>query len=280
MIGLLASRLLLITSLCAGGIRATQTADEIMAQVALHQDSAVAARSQFVYHQNVLVRMKRANGKIAREETRDYTVTPAADGIKRELVSLSGTIGEGKKAVTYDKADFRYKNIDIDGELVQNFADDFGVDKKSKDGVAHDLFPLRSELLTKYTFTLTGTEKWHDREAYHIEFQPSAKRDIDDDCWAGDALIDTVELQPLVVTSHLACKLPLLVKTMLGTNIKQVGFKVTYQKFDDGIWFPVTYGGELQFRAVFMYARTVGVGLVNSDFHRAKVDTAIKYELK
>ena len=40
-----------------------QTADEIMAKVAKNQDADVAARSQFVYHQNLLVRMKRANGK-------------------------------------------------------------------------------------------------------------------------------------------------------------------------------------------------------------------------
>ena len=198
--------------------------------------------------------------------------------MKRELTHLTGTIGSGKNAVTYDKADFRYKNVDIDGELLQSFADDFGVDKKSKDGVSHELFPLRTELLPRYTFELIGSEKWHDRDAFRIAFKPSEKRDIDDDCWAGEALIDKAEFQPLMITSHLACKLPVLVKTMLGTNVKQVGFKVTYQKFDDGIWFPVTYGGEFQFRAVFFYARSVGMGLINSDFHRTQVDTAIKYE--
>ncbi len=255
-----------------------QTADEIIAKVAQNQDADVAARSQFVYHQNLLVRMKRANGKLAREETRDYTVTPKADGVERELTHLTGTIGNGKNAVTYDKADFRYKNVDIDGELVQSFADDFGVDKHSKDGVSHDLFPLRTAQLPKYVFSLAGIEKWHDREVYKIEFKPSGKREIDEDCWEGEALIDKIEFQPLLVTSHLACKLPVLVKTLLGTNIKQVGFKVTYQKFDEGIWFPVTYGGEFQFRAVFVYARNVGIGLVNSDFHRTSVDTAIKYE--
>ena len=256
-----------------------QTADDIIARVAKNQDADVAARNQFVYHQNLLIRMKRANGKVAREETRDYTVTPSADGVKRELIQLTGTVGNGKNAVTYDQADFRYKNIDIDGELVQNFSDTFGVDKNSKDGVSHDLFPLRTELLPKYMFELTGTEKWHHRDVYHIDFKPSGKREIDEDCWAGEALIDKAEFQPLMITSHLACKLPVLVKTLLGTNIKQVGFKVTYQKFDEGIWFPVTYGGEFQFRAAFVYARSVGIGLINSDFHRTRVDTAIKYDV-
>ena len=170
--------------------------------------------------------------------------------MKRELTHLTGTIGSGKKAVTYDKADFRYKNVDIDGELLQSFADDFGVDKKSKDGVSHELFPLRTELLPRYTFELTGSEKWHDRDAfpYRLQTVRKARRSM---TIAGreKRLIDKAEFQPLMITSHLACKIPVLVKTMLGTNVKQVGFKVTYQKFDDGIWFPVTYGGEFQFRA-------------------------------
>ncbi len=266
--------------ICAGLLPA-ETADEIMAKVAANQDAAVAARSQFVYHQNVLVRMKRANGKLAREETRDYTVTPGAGGVKRELVAFSGSIGKGKDVISYDKPDFRYKGLDVDGDLVQSFADDFGVDEKSKDGVSHDLFPLRSESAKKYHFKLTGTEKWHDRDVFHVEFAPNGKPgvfDDNDDCWTGEALIDKAEYQPVLVTSHFDCKIPVLVKTMLGTNVQQIGFKVTYQKFDEGVWFPVTYGGEFRFRAVFLYARSVGIGLVNSDFHRTRVDTAIKYE--
>ena len=257
-----------------------QTADEIMAQVAKKQDADVEARAQYVYHQNLLVRMKRANGKIAREETRDYTVTPAADGIKRELVHFSGTVGSGKSAVSYDKPGYQHGNIDIDGQLVPQFADDFGAEKDSKDGVDHGLFPLRSKVLPRYSFQLVGSEMLHGREVYHIRFEPNSKRDIDEDCWAGEAMIDKAEFQPLEITSHLACKVPVLVKALLGTNVRQTGFKVTYQKFDDAVWFPVTYSGEFEFRAVFVYARKVGIGLINSDFRRAKVDTAIKYEME
>jgi hypothetical protein len=271
-------RLYLALVLCACSLNA-QTADEIMAKVAKNQDADVAARSQFVYHQNILMRMKRANGKLAREETRDYTVTPSEKGLERKLIRVAGSIGDGKKAVTYDSADFRHSNLDIDGEIIQGIADDFGHDQKSKDGVDHDLFPLRSDMLSRYVFKLSGTEKWHDRDVYHITFKGLDKDDDDHHCWAGEALIDKTEFQPLMVTSYLDCKIPVLVKTLLGTNVKQVGFKVTYQKFDEGIWFPVTYGGEFQFRAAFVYARTVGIGLVNSDFHHTQVDTAIKYEM-
>lgn len=257
-----------------------QTADEIMAKVGASQDADVAARKDFVYHQNLLIRMKRANGKLAREETRDYTVTPTANGVKRELVKLDGKIQSGHKVIEYTEHGYHYKGIDIDGELVTSFADDFGVDQKSKDGLDHDLFPLRSGQQHHFVFKLIGMEKWKDRDAFHVEFGPKKKQteEDDDDCWAGEAFIDTMEYQPLMVSTHFACKIPLLVKTMLGTNVQQVGFKVTYQKVADGVWFPATYGGEFQFRAVFMYARSVGIGLQNSEFRRTKVDTAINYE--
>jgi hypothetical protein len=267
----------IVLLLCiSAALSAAQTADEIMAQVAKNQDASATARANYVYHQNLLVRMKRSNGKLAREEVRDYTVTPTKDGVKRELIQVSGKIEKGKQLVTYDKSDFRYKGMDVDGDLVQSFADDFGVDDKSKDGLDHDLFPLRSEAIKGYRFTLVGTEKWKDRDVYHVTFEPVKGKDFDEN-WAGDVLVDKTEYQPVMVTSHLAWKVPVLVKTLLAFNLQQLGFKVTYQKFEDGVWFPVSYGGEFKFH-FFFYSRTVGMGLINSDFKRAQVDTAIKYE--
>ena len=112
-----------------------------------------------------------------------------------------------------------------------------------------------------------------------IEFEPvKVTWDDDDHCWRGEALIDKAEYQPMMITSSFACKIPGPVKVLLGTNVQQIVFKVTYQKFDDGVWFPVNYGVEFKFRAVFFYARSVGIGLINSDFKRTDVQTAIKYE--
>ena len=116
----------LILLLCAAGVLAAQTAEEIIKRVAANQDAAASGRAHFVYHQNVLVRMKRANGKLAHEETRDYTVLPSADGMKRELVSVSGKIQRGSRTVTYKDASFQDKGLDIDRALVQGFAEDFG----------------------------------------------------------------------------------------------------------------------------------------------------------
>jgi hypothetical protein len=64
---------------------------------------------------------------------------------------------------------------------------------------------------------------------------------------------------------------------LLGTNIKGLGFSVMYERFDEGVWFPVSYGGEFEIRAVFFYKRTIAVNLVNSRFRRANVTSNVTY---
>ena len=65
----------------------------------------------------------------------------------------------------------------------------------------------------------------------------------------------------MLVTSWLAKSIPMAVQILLGTNIKHLGFKVAYQKFDEGLWFPVTYGGEFYVRAaVLLQAHHRAVG--------------------
>jgi hypothetical protein len=83
----------------------------------------------------------------------------------------------------------------------------------------------------------------------------------------------------VMVTTDLAWKIPAAVKVLLGTNVKGVGFTVTYEKFDDGLWFPVSYGGEFHIRAVFFYARNMSISMVNSGFTRAKVSSKIAYDV-
>jgi hypothetical protein len=53
---------------------------------------------------------------------------------------------------------------------------------------------------------------------------------------------------------------------------------VAYQKFEDGVWFPVSYGGEFEVRAVFFYKRTISVSMVNSDFKRSLVNSTVTYQ--
>ena len=261
-----------------------EPADIIMAKVALNQQRAQAARSAFVYHQTMLIRFKRGNGKLAREEEREYVVTPTEKGFKKDLTHFVGKYEKGGNLIAYDKPGYQYKGTDIDGQLADSMANDMTNDKNSRDGITKDLFALTADKQKYFIFELKGKEDYRGRPVYHINFKPKKPSllDCDDDgestCWAGEALIDVQECQPVLVTSWLAKGIPMAVQILLGTNIKHLGFKVTYQKFDEGLWFPVTYGGEFYVRAVFFYKRTMAMSVVNSGFQRADITSTVSFQ--
>src|ERR1700689_2276238 len=64
--------------------------DEIMSRVAANQAQSVEARKQYVYQQEQLVGVRRANGKLAREEKRQYTVNPDARGERQQVTVFQG----------------------------------------------------------------------------------------------------------------------------------------------------------------------------------------------
>ena len=122
-----------------------------------------------------------------------------------------------------------------------------------------------------------GNEKFHGQPVFRVSFEPKPHQDSDDSVWKGEALIDAAEYQPVLVTTNMARSLPLAVKILLGTNIKGLGFSVSYQKFADGVWFPVSYGGEFDVRAVFFYKRTISVSMANTDFRQTDVNSNMAY---
>jgi hypothetical protein len=261
-----------------------QTADEIMAKVAENQTRGQEARSAWVYRQDVLVRLLRGGGKLAREEDRQYTVTPGPGGLERELTSFTGKYVDHGKEIPISTPGQEHKGFDIDAGIAKGLGESFGGDHKSRDGVNHDLFPLTEEKQKAYSFELKGSETWRGRDVFRITFEPLRAKDRDEDdedgsqIWAGEALIDKTDFAPVLITTHKARGVPVLVRTLLGTNIQQLGFKVTYRKFDDGVWFPVTYSGEFRLRALFLYGRTISMGVVNSDFRHADVESEVRFE--
>jgi hypothetical protein len=263
----------------AGSAFAQESADAIMARVAANQDRSQAARESMVYEQDVLIRMQRANKKLSREESYQFVVTPTKDGIKKEPKSFAGKYAVNGEEHSYDKPGFQYKELDIDGEVAHELVDEFTNDK-SRDGIAKDLFPLRAEEIEKYRFKLKGRQQYRGRDVYVVGFEPK-KASLDDDSrmWAGETLVDTTEYQPVLITTWMARGLPLAVKTLLGTDLKQMGFKLAYEKFDNEVWMPVNYGGELYVRAVFFYKRHISLSLRNSGFRRANVESTVSYTL-
>ncbi len=252
---------------CAGSGATTDPA-EIMLRVGCHQDQALEARAAFIYHQKLLVRLHRPNGKLTREEHREYSVTPTPSGSQRKLTHFEGRYAHKGKLVSYDKPGYEYKGIDIDGAVVDGLAGDTAGDEDSRDGISKDLFPLTTFEQQRYAFHLDDTEDYRGKPAYRISFEPK-KNGEDEAAWKGTALIDATDYQPIWVATKLAFKIPMMVKVLLGTNVEGLGFSVSYQKFSGGVWFPVSYGGEFHVRAVFFYARNMSISLANEGFQRA-----------
>jgi hypothetical protein len=257
------------------------TVDQIMARVAENQARSQDMRRAYVYNQKVLARFHRTNGKLAREERSEYLVTPTPAGVDKKLMHFEGKVQRKGQLVSYDDPNKEIKELDIDGDLMRDMVNDMTSDKDTKDGIGHDLFPLTAAEQARYIFTLESKESkdtYRGKPVYRVSFHPKPHQEDGAD-WKGEALIDAAECQPVRVSTNLAWKMPMAVKVLLGTNVKGAGFTVTYEKFDDGLWFPVSYGGEFQIRAVFFYARNMSVSMVNSGFTRAKVSSKIAYDM-
>ncbi len=267
--------------LAGAGLAHPQTSipvEQIMQRVADNQDRARELRSAFVYNQNLLIRFFRGNGKLAREEIREFTVTPGPKDTVKTLRRFQGRYEKDGAYVEYAEPGYRYKDMDLDGELITAFADDLTSDRESRDGIEVDLFPLTTKAQAGYRFRLEGREEYRGKEVFLLSFEPADdKRDSRERIWSGLILVDANEFQPVMVTTRLARKIPMLVRTALGTNLKGLGFKITYDRFDEGLWFPVTYGGEFELKAVFFYKRKMAIALRNHDFQHARVDTRVTY---
>jgi hypothetical protein len=264
-------RLLLIVLLESLLAAETPDAAEIMRRVAENVERADAARASYVYDQDVFVRIKRANGKLAQEESRKYIVAPTEKGADRKLVKVEGKILDGKREIKYDEAGFRRKDMDIDGALVDTFAREIMWRRNAVGPVVYWL-PLQN--LDKYTFKLEGEERYHGYDVYKIGFREADGKDD----WEGEALIERNEFQPVLVTSAWTGKVPTAVAIGLGTNVKHIGAKITYQRFDKGIWFPVSSGGEMKLRVLFLYARTIAFSASNNGFRKTDVKSSVEFE--
>jgi hypothetical protein len=248
------------------------TADVIMARVAANQDSSEALRKEYVYLQHThVVTHKPEGGRLQREETADYDVTPTPDGTEKKLKRITVRFWKNGKYETFE-SDHDTDGEGIDGSLVKSFRDDL-LDDKSKDGLAKDLFPLTSEQQKDYNFTFLGQEVQEGRSVYHIGFRPKDKNDIS---WAGEAYIDTAEFQPVRVFTKLSRRLPFAVRTLLGTDVPGIGFNVVYKRQEDGVWFPSTFGTEFRLHAVFFINRDISVSCENSGFQRTHVESKMK----
>jgi hypothetical protein len=246
------------------------TAESIMARVAANQDRSEKQRSQYIYQQHIHVASRKTNGKILREETADYHVVPKPAGTERTLQRLTGRYWHGGKYVDFAGEPAPAADS-TDGELVHSFREDLTNDE-SKDGLARDLFPLTTEEQQTYQFRLIGEETFEGHKTYHIGFTPKDNEDID---WAGEAFIDKDEFQPMYVFTRLSRRMPLGVRTVLGTDLPGIGFAVHYRRQEDGVWFPTSLGSEFRIHVLFFFNRNMSISMENNAFEHTHVESKI-----
>jgi hypothetical protein len=280
------------------------TADQIMMRVAVNQDRTEAARMHYIYQQHVRMVSRKPGGKVMCEEVTDSRVSPQQKESQQQLLTLDGRYwqkgryvhyttlqehddiqskdgeskdgapkagepkgGDQKKQVKTEKDDLDGLDIDLVENLRKNLADD-----KSKDGLGKGLFPLTTEQQSKYLFKLEGQQTMNGRDVYRVSFRPKDKNDFD---WKGEAFIDVHEFEPVVVYTEMSRKIPLAVRTLLGTNLPGLGFSVTYDREPDGVWFPVSFGTEFRMRVLFFLARDISMSLANTHFEKTHSDVRI-----
>jgi len=184
--------------------------DQIMARVAENQARAQDMRRAYVYNQKVLARFHRSSGKLTREEKLEYLVTPTPGGMDKKLTHFEGKVDRSGRFITYDEPGKEIKDLDIDGDLMRDMVNDMTGDKESKDGLAHDMFPLTAKEQAKYIFTMEDKEAYRGRQIYRVSFRP--KPHVEDAEWKGEALIDAAECQPVMVTTKFAIRIPMAVR--------------------------------------------------------------------
>src|SRR5579871_1943608 len=146
---------------------APPSADQIMQHVATNQDRADALRRQYVYKQHIHIVSRKTNGKIMREETADYDVFPGAQGSSKKLTQLLGKFWSKNQYLTYT-AEPVPDDDGVDADIVEDFRHDLADEKKSKDGLAVNLFPLTSKEQEKYRFQLQPDQTLNGHTVYRV----------------------------------------------------------------------------------------------------------------
>jgi hypothetical protein len=260
------------------------SAEAIMARVAKLQDEAQAQRARYVYVQHVTVTSRR--GHVLRcQEITDYRMTPSNSGSDEQLLHLHGRLLVKGRYVDYDRLNaddgmleaapgtvtIAFGDDNTDQDMVENMRKNL-LGTKAKDGINAQLFPLTTKEQAGEEFRYLGRDRLNGHNVDHIRFRPKDKSDFG---WKGDAYIDTVTGEPVVVSTALSRRIPIAVRTLLGTNVPGLGFTVVYAPQPDGVWFPISFSTEFQIHILFFFRRTIIIDAWNRDFEKTHVTSHI-----
>ena len=132
-------------------------------------------------------------------EVADYLVVPGAEAATKKLTALTGKYRQKDKYIDYSGE--QAPDHDSLDDLVSDLRTDLVNQRRTKDRIATNLFPLASKEQEKYVFKVLAEEVMNGRNTYHIAFRPKDKSDT---VRKGEALIDAEEFQPVTVFTKLA----------------------------------------------------------------------------
>ena len=256
-------------------------ADAIMQRVIENQTRAQEARKQWVYTQEVLVRSTQRNKTLMREETRTFRVLPLEKTTKRELLTVAGQRRVKNKLEVYHRALSSKEDHSIDGwvsDLAEGKEDDDENKASLRDAFGPNVFPLAGDKLKGYRFTRKADAEFRGHSVYAVAYKPlkNGKYDYVGDPWEGEVLVEKASFQPVFISSFLEFKMPMAVKILLGTNIRDLGFKIEYDKFGE-VWFPVKSSGEFKVDAVWFFKRNGSYSMKCYDFRKATAESSVTF---
>jgi hypothetical protein len=89
--------------------------DSIIALMAQNQCRLQELRQNHVYNQSIILRFRRGDGKVVREETRKFAVMLKDRSISKELARFAGNNVKDGRMYWYPEPGFTYKYGDIEG---------------------------------------------------------------------------------------------------------------------------------------------------------------------
>lgn len=254
------------------------TAGEIMERVIENQTRAQAARQRWVFTQEVFARSTQRNQTLMREETRTFRVLPSEKSVQRELLGVRGQ-RRVKGQLTGYQAPLPEDEDSID-DWVSELAS--GRDEQHQGGwrdvFGPNVFPLAGDKVKGYNFTRRPDSEFRGHSVYVVEYKPKkhGKYHYEGDPWEGEVLVEKETFQPVFISSFLEFKMPLAIKVFLGTNLRDLGFKIEYGKFGD-VWFPVRGSGEFKVDAIWFFKRNGSYSMKCYDFQKATADSTITF---
>jgi hypothetical protein len=266
----------------SGAGQSALTADSIMARVAARQTQAIALRTEYVYQQRISITTRKPDGKLMRQETAEYEIVPGDSGLERNLRKLDGkywTRGPAREDQYIEFHDNPAPDRGRDGWFFDQCRNAL-LNERSCEFVSwgrydHTRFPLTAEEQNYHRFELVGEEVVSGRKAYRIRFWPRNRHDFH---WAGEILIDALEFQPISGYTRFARRIPLPARVLTGTNFQGAGSSVSYQRFDNEVWFPVSFGSEFRMHFLFFFNRIVTISAESFGFRRTRVRSTIRFE--